>query len=81
MMTFNPGHENSTRSITVPSCLDAGQVAQWVVSLTHNVSVIGSIPIKGLRCFLEQEILTVLLSTGWFQEQIQVRFHNQTKIN
>ena len=33
------------------------------------------------RCFLEQETLHLLLSTGWFQEQIQARFHNQTKIN
>ena len=49
MMTFNPGHENSTCSIIVPSCLDAGQVVQWVVSLTHNVSVIGSSPIKGIQ--------------------------------
>ena len=26
-------------------------------------------PIKGHHCFLEQEILPLLLSTGWFQEQ------------
>jgi len=31
----------------------------------------GSNPIKGLRCFLEQETLPVLLSTGWFQERIR----------
>jgi len=37
--------------------------------------------IKGSRCFLEQETLPSLLSTGWFQEQIGVQFYNQTKIN
>ena len=31
-------------------------VAQWVSRLTHNEEVVGSSPIKGLRCFLEQEI-------------------------
>ena len=28
-------------------------------------------PIKGPCCFLEQENLPLLLSTGWFQEQIR----------
>ena len=46
-------------------------VAQWVARLTHNVEVVGSSPIKGPRCFLEQETLPFLLSTEWFQEQIQ----------
>ena len=27
--------------------------------------------IKGPRCFLEQETLILLLSTGWLQERIQ----------
>ena len=36
------------------------------------VEVVGSSPIKGPRCFLEQETLLLLLSTGWFQEQIRV---------
>jgi len=31
-------------------------------------------------CFLEQETLLLLLSTGWFQEWIRAWFHNQTKI-
>ena len=26
------------------------------------------------RCFLEQDTLTFLLSTGWFQEQIQAMY-------
>jgi len=45
-------------------------VAQWVAHLTRN-EVVGSSPIKGPRCFLEQETLPVMLSTGWFQERIQ----------
>ena len=32
-----------------------GDVAQWVARLTRNVEVVGSSPIKGPRCFLEQE--------------------------
>jgi len=40
-----------------------------------------SSPIKGPRCFLEPDTLSVLLSTGWFQERIRAWFHNQTKIN
>ena len=56
-------------------------MAQCVGRLTRNVEVMGSRPIKGPRCFLEQETLPLLLSTGWFQERIQARIHNQTKIN
>jgi len=43
-------------------------VPQWVAHLTRNVEVVGSRSIKGPRCFLEQETLPLLLSTGWFQE-------------
>jgi len=43
--------------------------------------VLSSSPIKGPRCFLEQETLPLLLSTGWFQELIRAWFHNRTKIN
>ena len=43
-------------------------MAQWVAHLTRNVLVVGSSPIKGPRCFLEQGTLPLLLSTGWFQE-------------
>ena len=53
-------------------------MAQWVACLTRNVKVVGLSPIKGPRCFLEQETLPLLLSNGWFQEQIQARFHNRT---
>ena len=48
-----------------------GGVAQWVARLTRNVEVVGSSLIKGPRCFIEQETLPLLLSTGWFQERIQ----------
>ena len=46
-------------------------MAQWLVRLTRNVEVVGSNPIKGLRCYLEQEMLPLLLSTGWFQERVR----------
>ena len=58
-----------------------GGMAQWVARLTRNVEFVGSSPIKGPHCFLEQETLPLLLSTGWFQELNQARYHNQTKIN
>ena len=48
-----------------------GCVAQCVARLTRNVEVVGSSPIKGPRCVLEQETLPSLLSTGWFQERIR----------
>ena len=46
-------------------------MAQWVARLTRNVEVVGSSLIRGPRCFVEQETLPLLLSTGWFQEEIQ----------
>ena len=46
-----------------------GDVAQWVARLTRNVEVVGLNPIEGC-CFIEQETLPILLSTGWFQERI-----------
>ena len=56
-------------------------LAQWVARLTRNMEVVGSSPITGPSCFLEQETLPLLLSTGWFQERIRAWFHNRTKIN
>ena len=50
--------------------MDMGDVAQWFARLTRNEEVVGSSPIKDHRCFLEQETLPSLLSTGWFQELI-----------
>ena len=41
-----------------------------VARLTCNMDVVGSSPIKDLCCFLEQETLPLLLSTGWFQELV-----------
>ena len=46
-------------------------VAHWVARLTRNVEVVGSSPIKGPRCFLEQETLPLLLNICWFQKQIR----------
>ena len=57
-----------------------GGVAQWVARLTRNVEVVGSSPIKGPRCFREQETVPLLLSTGWFQERIRA-WNNGTKTN
>ena len=48
-----------------------GGVAHLVVRLTRNEEVMGSSPIKGPRCFFEQETLRLLLSTGWFQQRIR----------
>ena len=57
-------------------------IAGWVVTcMTCNRSVMISYPMKGSRCFLEQETLPSLLSSSWFQERIQLLVHNQTKIN
>jgi hypothetical protein len=37
---------------------------------------VGSNPVRGTaRCFLQQKTLHPLLSTGWFQEQIQESFN------
>ena len=60
-------------------CSWRGGVAPWVARLTRNEEVLGSSPIKKNRCFLEQETLPLLLSTGWFQERIRAWFHNRTK--
>ena len=47
--------------------LHTATMAQWVARLTRNVEAMG---IKGPRCFIKQETLPLLLSTGWFQERI-----------
>ena len=46
-----------------------GGMAQWVAR--GYLSVVSSSAINGPRCFLEQETLLLLLSTGWFQERIR----------
>jgi len=50
-----------------------------VARLARKVEVVGYGPIKGPRCFLEQETLPLLLSTGWFQEQIRADFTMELK--
>ena len=56
---------------SLPDFISWGVQAQWVARLTHKVSVASSSPIKGPRCYLEQETLPLLLSIGWLQERIQ----------
>jgi len=38
------------------------QMVAWVARLTRNVEVVGSSPIKGPRCFLEQDTLFTLIA-------------------
>jgi len=56
-------------------------MTQWVAPLTRNVEAVGSRLIKGPRCFLEQETLPLLLSTGWLQKRIRAWYQNRTKLN
>ena len=65
----------SLRNTHIQTQINKGGVAQWVAHLTRNVEVVKSNPIKSPHCFLKQECLPLLLSTGWFQERIR------TKIN
>ena len=51
-----------------------GGVAQWIARLIRNLEVVGSSPIKATCCYIEQETLPLLLSTGWFQERIRRDF-------
>jgi len=45
-------------------------MAQQLMCLTSNRSVIRSGSTKCSRCFHEQETLPSLLSTDWFQERV-----------
>jgi len=51
-------------------------VEQWVARLTCSrwMIVVSSSPIKGPRCFLEQETLLSLLTTVWSKERIRAWF-------
>ena len=46
-------------------------LTQLLKRLAHNRTVLSLSPMKGPRCFLEQETLPSLLSTSLFQEQIE----------
>ena len=59
---------------------DNGRCCESTINVFFPVSFVrfheqrgghGFAPIKGSRCFLEQETLPLLLSTGWFQERIR----------
>jgi len=44
--------------------------------VTRNGEIVGSSSIKRPRCFIEQDTIPLLLSTGWSQEQIRTWYHN-----
>ena len=46
----------------------------WISVWYVLVLVVHLRPVKGSRCFLEQETLPLLLITGWFQERIRTWF-------
>ena len=46
-----------------------------------SCGVVGSSPIKGTHCVVEQETLPLLLSNGWFEERIGAWCHNRAKLN
>ena len=57
-----------------------GGLAHWVGRLTSKLPAVGSNPIKGSSCFLEQETLhMMLMRTGWFKERIREWSNNRTK--
>ena len=58
--------------LTMYTILHSDVGAAWRSGcLIRNVQVVGSSPITGPRCILEQETLPLLLSTGWSQERIR----------
>ena len=69
-------------SFSLPSVhpLHTGQF-NFIKRVHRNQSVLSSNPIKGSHCFIEQESLPSLLSTGWFHEQIRAYLIIKLKIN
>ena len=66
-MTFN---NNSKPNETSKYKLKSG-VAQWGVLLALNRSIVSSSPIKGFRCFLEQELYPpCLVLVGFMRNNI-----------
>ena len=57
----------------------SSDVAQWVARLTCNVEVVGSSPIKGPRCFLEQE--TTLIAQYWLVSGTDSSVISQSNLN
>ena len=74
------GEEGERRKVAVYDYIweeeDVGYFASTLVlyilllKLLMMYLILGSSPIQGPRCFLEQETLHLLLSNGWFQERI-----------
>ena len=52
---------------------------QWVARLTRNVKVVGSSPIKGARCFLEQETYPCCLVLVGFRKGFERDFTIELK--
>jgi len=48
-----------------------GPHKQFVLHVGAYTGNAGKLNTSGPRCFLEQEALPLLLSTGWFQERIR----------
>ena len=72
--TYNDLHQLNTIThsntciltlIHIFSSIMAIYLTGGVARLTRNMEVVGSSPIKGPRCFLEQNTLPLLLSTYW----------------
>ena len=64
-----------------PTWETRGGGTQWIGRLTHYQSVASLNLIKGSHCFLEQETLSSLFSTDWFQERIREQQANSEKIH
>ena len=64
--TSEPAVNNSEEDIIQGAAWRSG-LHVWLVMWRSWVRA----PIKGPRCFLEQETLPLLLSTGWLQERVR----------
>ena len=42
-------------------------MVKWVACLTCHLSVLSLNPYKDSHCFLEQELIPLMLSTGWYE--------------
>ena len=49
-------------------------MAQWVAGVSYNQSVVSSNNSKSFICFLGNETLPSLVSTGWFQDGFELYF-------
>ena len=61
------GLDLTTYSETIHYHIYIHVTVYMILMLMLMLEVVGSSPIKGPRCFLEQEMLALLISTGCFQ--------------